>query len=269
MPMQESGATSTYIDPIVTAYRANPQDPTAKANYTRRKQELKDMGLSWKTAPYEQNQEAYQNPYLSTQLADIAAGKEATTSQIAGMAVPQQEFRNTQSSLIGQLQAAANGEGPSVVQQTYRKAVDDALSANKASTLSSNLNPAMAARMNASGVASTVSNAARDAATLKAQEQVQARGELANVAQQARTQDITLASNQQNYLNDMTKYYMSLGMTQENAQFQANMDLDKARQEEYRAAQDTESKRPKSSGVLGSILGGVASLGSSAIKAFA
>lgn len=223
---------------------------------------LKAEGYELEARPYEFDDSKFVSPFLAEQMEAIRRSKGETGEQIAGMAVPQAEFRGTQSALASDLLSASRGEGPSVVQPAYRKALDEALSSTRAQALTSGLSPAMAARMATQETGKATTAAAGEAAIMKAQEQQEARKELASVAATARAGDLTLADSQQKYLQDMTKYYMDTGFTVQQAQFQATQDLEKQKAEQHATAQATAKGTQKSGGsTAGKVLSGIASFG--------
>jgi len=266
LPMGGAVHDAAYDKYMAAKNQESIDNKNLKAYTKTQDQILKAQGYSLKASPYDFDPTQFQNSNLVQQLADIKSGQANTAGQVAGMAIPQQEFRGAQSALIGQLANQAAGQGPSVVQAQYQKALDQGLAANKASAMSANVNPAMAARMNAQGVETSALTAANASAQLKSQEQLNAQTQLAAVANQARTLDLTLASNQQQYLNDMTKYYMSLGMDQQNAQMNANIKLQEDMSASHQQAQETLSKQPQKPGVLGTVIGAVAGAGAAIAK---
>lgn len=275
-----SGSAAEVASAVASGRRRKKEAQKGTEAYTQASQEYKDaqkaqddyeiflrkQGYALQARPYEFDESAWKSPYLQQQLADIKAGKKATTAQIAAMAEPQKEFRDTQSALISQLMAASQGQGPSLVQSTFRSSLDKAIAANRAGALASGVSPAQAARMQSAGMSAIAPSAANQAAQLAAQEQLSAREQLAKVAESARAQDLTLATNQQNFMNDMTKYYMSLGMDQQNAQYLANVDLQKSKAEQHQQAQALRQKVNEAGslgfgkvmGAVGGALGGLA-----------
>jgi len=104
----------------------------------------------------------------------------------------QDQTRGQQEQSLGQLQAAAAGQVPSAAEQQLKRqtAVDTARQFGLASALRGH-SPGSALRTASEGAASITGQANNDAATLRANEQANARGQLAGALQGVRGQDIT------------------------------------------------------------------------------
>ncbi len=162
---------------------------------------------------------------------------------------PQEQFRNQQSALAGQLAQQAAGVGPSVAQNQMRQAA----AANQAATFAQlasargGANPALA-RQAMESAANTGNKLAVDAGTARLQEQMQAAGLLGQVAQGARGQDIGIANTQAglaqsqagmeqqtNLANMQAQQQAAIENAQQQSQFQqlqqkyASMGMDAAR----------------------------------------
>jgi hypothetical protein len=110
---------------------------------------------------------------------------------------PQAEFRAGQSALAQQLLAQSRGEGPSLAQNQLRAATDRNLAQSMAMAASGRgASPGLAMRGVQQQQAGLQSQAARDAATLRLQEQLQAQQALGQVTGQARQQDLGMAQSQ-------------------------------------------------------------------------
>lgn len=108
---------------------------------------------------------------------------------------PQDEMRRAQTGLVGDLQAASRGEGPSVAQEQLRRGVEANLAATVAATNTARgMGAAGGVRDLMASQATVRQQGAADAATLRAQEIATARGQLGEVTAQARGQDVQLAS---------------------------------------------------------------------------
>lgn len=95
------------------------------------------------------------------------------------------------------LEEAVAGRGPSIAQMQFEKNRDEAMAANNALAASAQGgNRALAARSAMYANAQLGQQSARDAAILRAQEQIQARGELANAIQQGQAANMGLATAQ-------------------------------------------------------------------------
>jgi hypothetical protein len=138
------------------------------------------------------------------------------------------QWRAQQNQLAGNLQATLRGEGPSVAQLQMQQGLNQSLG-NAASMAASQrgVSPAMAMRLAQQNQAQMAQNTVGQSGMLRAQEQMAARGELAGLANAARTQDLNVAAaNQraameQGQLNDnMERFFREgqMGMDERNRQ---------------------------------------------------
>lgn len=138
------------------------------------------------------------------------------------------QWRAQQNQLAGNLQATLRGEGPSVAQLQMQQGLNQSLG-NAASMAASQrgVSPAMAMRLAQQNQAQMAQNTVGQTGMLRAQEQMAARGELAGLANAARTQDLNVAAaNQraameQGQLNDnMERFFREgqMGMDERNRQ---------------------------------------------------
>lgn len=140
--------------------------------------------------PYEINNSAFVN---RTSTADAGTarrlGSEYERNQRSSF-TDQQNARKSQLGLAQALEAAARGEGPSVAQDQLRAATDRNVAlARGAAASAPGVNAATALRLTQNNLANTQQQAARDASVLRAQEQIQARGELGNQLSTIRSGD--------------------------------------------------------------------------------
>lgn len=150
---------------------------------------------------------------------------------------PQDQFRAQQAGLAGALVAQANGQGPSLAQGQLRSATDRNLAQAMAVGQALGANNPGALREIGNQRAAISQQAAADSSQLALQEQMQARNQLGQVLAGARGQDIGLASGQaqlsqqQQEVNDqMVRFYTSAGMSLDQAQQQAALELERLRQ---------------------------------------
>lgn len=180
----------------------------------------------------------------------------------------QGQFRDQQTSLAQALAAQANGQGPSVAQAQLGQATDRNLSQALALAQSAGANNAGALRNVAYQRGDISQQAAGDAATLRLQEQMQARNQLGQVLAGARGQDLGLAGQnaqlqqQQTGINDAAvRAYLSMGMTLAQAQAQANMNYEQLRQNSfYNTANNS---------IGGKVVGGLLNAGGAAAGGYA
>jgi hypothetical protein len=161
---------------------------------------------------------------------DSSQQRVAPTSAGTGINRSDLDFRQGQTDLVGNLQQAAAGNGPSVAGQLMREGTDRAIAQNTGMLASNpSLNPALAARMAAEGAQQQTTASNAEAAKIKVAEQIQARQELSQLLGGARTQDIGLNTSaaqmgqqnqqfnvssalEQQKINDMASQYYNSGM---------------------------------------------------------
>lgn len=128
------------------------------------------------------------------QLAELSktyANRQAPQLGAAGQAGPS-NFRANQAGLISQLEAMARGEGPSAAAIQMREAMDRAAAAQTSAAATAGgrgVNQGAAYLNAANNGAAIMAQGARDTATLRAQEQANAVGQLGQTLGQARGQD--------------------------------------------------------------------------------
>lgn len=152
----------------------------------------------------------------------------AQAAQAAGFNTQaQDQIRAQQMGMLSQLGQAAAGQGPSVAQGQFQRNLDQAIAAQRAQAASARgVSPGLAQRMAQQGIAQLTGQAAGDAAQLRAQEQVAARGQLADALSGVRGQDIGAAQGvmQGSQFNAGLTQQAALANQQANLQNQAGMD---------------------------------------------
>lgn len=128
------------------------------------------------------------------QLQQLAAGYGKRTAPQIGPAAQagQSGFRQNQAGLISLLESMARGQGPSAAALQMRDAMDRASAAQSSAAAGAGgrgVNAGAAMRTAMNNTAAIQSQGARDTATLRAQEQLNATGMLGNVIGQARGAD--------------------------------------------------------------------------------
>lgn len=120
----------------------------------------------------------------------------ATPVGADGLSADQREFRAAQSALVGNLQSTVEGDQPSVAELQLQQGQEENARAQLAAAASARgeVNPALIAKATQDAIAASNLRTNQDAATLRAQEQAQARGELAGVLGQARETDVSVAA---------------------------------------------------------------------------
>lgn len=172
---------------------------------------LSTKGISVPKAPgYNVDESAFVDPYHDANASRFWGGAESSQNRTGN-----EQFRNGQADLISTLQGAINGNAPSVAENQLRAGADRALAGatGMAASGMGATNPALALRAINNAHANIAQSTARDAATLRAGEIAQARGELGNVLGAARAGDL-----QQGAQNDaLTSKYLDLGYSNDQA----------------------------------------------------
>lgn len=172
-------------------------------------------------------------------------GRDPSSIKAAQIAMgPQNQFRRDQRGLVSALQNRAAGQSPSVAEMQMRSGMDR-ISNEQASQASSarGISPALAARLQADNTTQAQLQTNQQTGQLRAQEMERAEQALGGVLSGARGQDIGLAqaqaglqqganqanlgaAMQQKQMNDqMTQYYMSQGLSRDEAAQKAAADL--------------------------------------------
>lgn len=140
------------------------------------------------------------------------------------------QFRQNQMALISQLEAMARGEGPSAAAMQMREAMDRAAGAQAGAAAGAGgrgVNAGAAFRTATNNTAAIQAQGARDTATIRAQEQIHALGQLGETVGRARWGDESMQqfnANEQNQqaLANLQAQLSALGITSE-AQLKALM----------------------------------------------
>lgn len=184
-----------------------------------------------------------------------AAGRRPAPRMRAGQMDTGQsdQFRNMQMGLAQQLQGQANGTGPSLAQNQLNAGMDRNI-ANAYAMAQATPNNAGVQRDLANQRASIGQQTSADSANLRLQEQQQAQNMLGQISAGARGQDLGVASDnlqasqqtgmanlqsqqQQNQMNQQAmQFYMSQGMSQDQAQAQLNMQMQNLKMQAYQGA---------------------------------
>jgi hypothetical protein len=149
-----------------------------------------------------------------------------------------------QQQLIQMLMDQANGKGPSIAQDMLKQASDRNMQQTAAMMASQRGAGAQAGAYNAAVQGGNAGQQlASDSSMLRLQEQLQARGMLGNVLGQTRGQDISAAQDtvaaqlQGQQLNDqLVQFYTQQGNSLEQANRQAQIDLQNLREKSYDAS---------------------------------
>ena len=187
---------------------------------------------------------AAQNPITAPTL--NPASRPGFVQTVGLNTAPQDQFRAYQSTLAAQLAQQASGQGPSIAGMQAKKAQDAALAQTFAAMASQRGGQTALAAKNAVGQnAATQRQIANDSAIARLQEQQMAAQNLGQVAQGARGQDIGIASTQaqlQQQANELNSQqaqefnrlqaqYAQMGLSGQQAQQQAALDVERMRQQ--------------------------------------
>lgn len=150
---------------------------------------------------------------------------------------PQDQFRQGQTTLAGQLADQMSGKAPSLAQMQMRQGQENNVRNAMAMAASGAPNQAGATARNfARAVMEGGQAANRDAGMMRAAEQAQTANTLSNVLSQGRQTDIGLAQSQAQLtaqqraqLDGLIQQYLAMGMSLDAAQSQARMDLEKTK----------------------------------------
>ena len=194
----------------------------------------KDLGYKLGARPYEYDPSKFVDPMYASNQAKIAEmmagyGGRNLSSGVQG----------SQDQYLAALLAQAQGQGPSVALDTFQTSKDQALKSAMAFSNSATGPSAAAARRGAQfQMGDIVQGAARDAAAIRASEMARAGQMFTGLSGEMRTADIQNAQ-----LNDqMVQYFMSQGLTLDQAQWQAQMSLQEMMGQQHTAAQQTANK---------------------------
>lgn len=177
---------------------------------------------------------------------------------------PQDQFRQGQTGLVGQLQQQAAGQGPSLGTQMLQQGNEQNIQAANALAASArgNMNPALLQRNVMNTAAQGGQNVAQQAATMRIQEQQAAQNQLAQALQSARGQDIgaaqanaQLSLQSQQLRDELVAKYESLGLSADQAQLAAAMESQR-----INAGIET-SNAQGANQITGSLLGGASRIG--------
>lgn len=137
--------------------------------------------------------------------ADVRLGPAAQGSAVKGYAKESsaaqinrqdEEFRRGQTKLVGQLQEAAEGRGPSLATMQLRQATDRNVAQQMGASAALGGNSALALRNAANNTVTANRQAGIDSAHMKVQEQLAARQQLGSVLAEGRGQDINVNTSQ-------------------------------------------------------------------------
>ena len=232
-----------------------------------------DLGSNWagfvegNATPYPFQTQAWTNPYLTQNLTGMSAGVTAAQGQSVDLGGGN-PFRTQQLGFLDTLQKQATGQTPSLAEAQYQAAQDQNLKAALAQQASMRgQNVGLQLRQAQNLRANTAADTARQGALLRMQEQNQNQTLYANALQQGRTGDISSQQTQ----NQMIQYYTSQGLSLQQAQWQAMMDLEKQKAQQWALAYQTNAglagaNAQADSRLTGSVIGAIGSLGAAGIS---
>ena len=164
----------------------------------------------------------------------------------------QKNWRQQQQALAYQLAAAARGEGQSAAERQMMGGMQRAQSmAQSQAAGARGMAPGLAQYMAGQQAAGAAADITQQTGVLRAQEQAQAREQLAGLLGQARGQEAQL----EGMRSGLEQQYMQMGMSMDQAQMQAQMQLEAMKQQAWQHARQLEAATwSKSEGVFGDIL---------------
>lgn len=259
---------------------ANPQNQSQRSWSAER---LKDYGYDIDSRPFDFDASQWNNPYAAQQQQMIAQGNAyAKNRQTPAMdltdsnqarAAQMGNYANVQN----QYQGVLNGTQPSLAQQQLQQGMDTNLQNAMAMAVSRGGSRGANIRGAAYQAGQQGQAMAGQAAMLRSQELNDARSGLLNVAQGqggVRTTDAGIAGQQQQaqlaqqQMNDqLTQYYTSQGLNLQQAQWQANMDLQQQMAQQHTSAQSIKrgvgapAQQSKGAQYLGAGLSAAAGIG--------
>jgi hypothetical protein len=210
----------------------------------------KDLGYKLGARPYEFDSSKFSNQYYDKNNQLLNSGR----LDASGRTLDQGNMRNFEDMLMAQYQ----GQGPSLAQNQYRQNVDQNI---KAALAIGNRSPA-AMRSAQYSVGDMNAQAANQSAQIRAQEQMMA-GQMLQ-QQQAQIQSGVLEQQKAN--DQLVQYYTSQGLSLDQAQWAAQMELENMKGQQHLGAQSIANKigAPGGGGgnFWGNLTGGVLQAGS-------
>lgn len=217
------------------------------------------------------NSSAFQDPRLKQNRSLIGSRIKGLTKQDAPTldTTAGDQFRQGQQTLASALQGQLAGEGPTVAGLQLQKGLEDSLNNQLAFAASQRGGPVGATQRNlARNLMATDQAANMDAAMLRAGEQQQAATTLGSVLSGARGQDLDTASQnaqldlqQQQTENQLIQQYVQMGLSLDQAAFQARQDAEKLRVQAQMGAKAGQQA------LIGGVINGIAGLGAKAMGA--
>lgn len=212
-------ANDNSVKDIRNSYGLDWQRKWAEERY-------KDLGYKLGARPYEFDQSQFNNPYYNKNSNLLSGGLRDASGRTLDQA--------GQNRFADMLMAQYQGNGPSLAQGQYRQNVDQNI---KAALAMGNRSPS-AMRSAQYSVGDMNAQAANQSAQLRAQEQLAA-GQLLQQQQQMIQQGVL----EQQRANDaMVQYYTSQGLSLDQAQWAAQMELQRMKGEQHIQAQSIANK---------------------------
>ena len=183
---------------------------------------------------YEYDPAAFQDPYRDQNQQMLS--ERLTGVEGRGMGQAPSDFRGQQQALANQLALQAQGQGPSLAQGQLQQATDRNLAQALAMQATAGGDPAMAQRGLAMQRADLGQQAAMQATQTRMAEQMAAQQQLGGLLGQARGGDLQARQleQQQQAMNDqMVRYYVQSGLDLDQAQWMANMELERLRGQQH------------------------------------
>lgn len=182
------------------------------------------VGLGIATGGLSEVHRATQSGYAASSPGLADAGRRARFAAAIEAAKnrpdPGAEFRTAQTGLVGTLQTAASGQGPSIADPVLKQGSDRAVAnAMALAATSRGVNPALAQRMAMQNAAQAEQGVAGQAGMIRVQEAQNAQGLLSGTLQGARSADLEA----QRQKDELVKSYEAMGLSADQAELQANL----------------------------------------------
>lgn len=192
-----------------------------------------DQGYRLEARPYEFDESRFSNPYYDSNHDMLSAG-------MNGVRGRQDPFgsRKLQGNFADYLLQQYRGDGPSLAESKFRGNLDQNIKATMAMANTGRGNRGLAMRTAQYQLGDMNSQAANEVAQIRSTEQMNAGNLLGQTYQGMRSADL-----EQGRMNDaMTQYYTSQGLSLDQAQWAAQMELQKMKGEQHSTAQATLNK---------------------------
>lgn len=190
-----------------------------------------------KAIPYPFKEASFTDPYLTENLSFLQKQAQAGQAQAIPLGAENQ-YRAQQLAFLDTLRKQSTGEAPSLAEAQYKAAQEQNLRAalaQQASLRGGNVGTQLRQAQTLQG--QTSADIARQGALLRLQEQQQAQQLYSQSLASGRSADVA----SQQTLNQMVQYYTTQGLTLQQAQWKAMMDLEDLKAKQWATAYQTQA----------------------------